>query len=368
MKVKKAVLGAILITILAITAQAARVGVVVTFPDGTTNTECVTIDENASAYEVLQQTSFAIGWSDDPNWGHGMCNINTVGCPTDNCYCTSDYWGFYIAKSDSSWKYSPVGFDAGDACWNGDWNSWDGHYCASDGDMLGFAYGPYGTKPESTSYASVCPKEAPGAMGHGGGLFNMTLIIPDELHKNTPIQVTLEDTKRNRTVKKAEIAAYDDAGGSARLYHGFTDANGQATFNISKTGEYTLEIRAQDYHTISRVLNILEETTTTTTKETTTSTTKEETTSTSTTKEATTTMLPHILAKSTTSPTTMETTTVGPSLGTTTQEETTTTVTDGNKLTGRVIDSGMQKTSNYPPIALFGLLTGLLLLYFVYPR
>ena len=133
MKTKKALIAALLALILAATAQAERIGVVVTFPDGTTHKECIETEDNASAYEIMQQTSLPLGWSYDSTWGHGMCSINSIGCPEDNCYCSSDYWGFYIGTG--SWHYSPVGFDAGD-CWNRDWNSWDGHYCARDGDLI----------------------------------------------------------------------------------------------------------------------------------------------------------------------------------------------------------------------------------------
>jgi hypothetical protein len=350
MDIKKAALGAILTAMLIATAQAVRVGVVVTFPDGNTYTQCISIAENASAYEIMRETAIPTGWSSDPMWGHGLCSINNTGCPEDNCYCTSDYWGFYISTS-GTWQYSPVGFDAGESCWNGDWNSWDGHYCAKEGQLIGFAYGPYGTKPKTSSFSSAC-QEGTGSLGNGGsGLFNMELNITKDIHKNSQIEIMVFDIKRNRTVRKAHVIVYDNNAGTKRLYDGLTNENGQTSFKINKTGEYNLEIRAHDYNNLNRIIDVLDETTTT--METTTT---QETTTTI--KTTTTTMLPHILIKT-------RTTT---SKATTTMETaaTSTTLEGDNKITGMAIalvngNGGLQ-------LMMFGLLAALSIAYLILRR
>ncbi|MBN2517582.1 MAG: hypothetical protein JXB14_01935 [Candidatus Altiarchaeota archaeon] len=139
----------------------ASVGVVVELPNGTVLTKCVDVANGKSAYDVLQKTRFAIGWGGPHSlYGHALCEIEGFGSePTpDGCAPPWDnYWGFQLALSGaSSWSYSPVGFDQG-GCWNRDFSSFDGHYCAMEGDVLGFAYGSFGTIPSFHSFRELCP-------------------------------------------------------------------------------------------------------------------------------------------------------------------------------------------------------------------
>jgi hypothetical protein len=143
--------------------NAADVGVVVEFPNGTVYTQCVEISDGESAYRLLRETELDIDWSGKGAWGRALCMINGVGDDVvgDGCDWGSDYWGFYLALDNgTSWDYSPVGFDMGD-CWNREFDSFSGHYCAQDGDMVGFAYGGFGTKPDFRKFTQVCrnPKE-----------------------------------------------------------------------------------------------------------------------------------------------------------------------------------------------------------------
>ncbi|MFH1506145.1 MAG: hypothetical protein ABIE94_04135 [archaeon] len=138
-------------------SYAANLGVVVEFPAGTIHQECISVPENTDGYEALQETSLDIGWSDDSLFGHALCNIEGVG---DNvvgtgCAWGSEYWGFFIANNND-WQYSPVGFDGPGNCWNNDVNSWDGHYCARQGDVIGLSYGSYGTEPTFFPYDEIC--------------------------------------------------------------------------------------------------------------------------------------------------------------------------------------------------------------------
>ena len=158
-KMKKKVLIILLVMILACSASAIRVGVVVSYSGSTEFTKCVSVSEGTDGYEVLQETGLDIEWNYyDALFGHSLCKIENTGCPSSNCYCGGDsYWGFMMKSSgESSWTYSPVGFDGGDSCWNGELTSWDGHYCAEADDLMGLAYGPFGTQPTNYEFTDIC--------------------------------------------------------------------------------------------------------------------------------------------------------------------------------------------------------------------
>jgi hypothetical protein len=136
-------------------AEAARVAIVVDLANQT-YTKCVTVSDNADAYKVIQQVNLNISWSPYGGaLGHGLCGINEIGCPSENCYCdASKYWGFYVKeKTGENWSYSQTGFDGGTSC--------SEHYCAQDGDMIGLAYGEYGTKPKEYMFNEICLQEEP---------------------------------------------------------------------------------------------------------------------------------------------------------------------------------------------------------------
>ncbi len=131
-------------------AMAARVAVVVKFPDQT-QTRCVTVLQDADAYQALQDADLNAAWSYyGQSLGHGLCGISGTGCPSTNCYCNpNEYWNFYAKQNQGDpWTYSSVGFDGGSSC--------SDHYCAVDGGMLGFGYGAYGTQPPAYSFNDVC--------------------------------------------------------------------------------------------------------------------------------------------------------------------------------------------------------------------
>lgn len=139
----------VLVILLVGNVDAVRVGVVVEFPDADVFTKCLSVDEDTNGYDVMQETGLDIGWSDPSEYGHAMCRIEDIGCPSSNCWCEyPSYWNFYIKSGDDSWSYSPVGFDGGESC--------SEHYCAKEEDVLGFAYGGYGTEPSDIPFADVC--------------------------------------------------------------------------------------------------------------------------------------------------------------------------------------------------------------------
>jgi len=92
--------------------------------------------------------------------------INGIGSDPagDACSDWSSYWAFSLSLDrDGGWTtHSPVGFTAG-SCWNRDYEtpSYDGHYCAQEGDVIGLHYTnefPSG-HPDFESFASLCEPE-----------------------------------------------------------------------------------------------------------------------------------------------------------------------------------------------------------------
>lgn len=143
----------------------ADIGLLVEFPNGTVYTECISVSEGANAYQIFKKTDLEMDWSDDGVWGRALCMIDGIGSSPagDGCADWSSYWSFSLAMDkDNSWTtHTPVGFTAG-GCWNRDYEtpSFDGHYCAKDGDVLGFEYTddfPSGY-PKFASFDEICPK------------------------------------------------------------------------------------------------------------------------------------------------------------------------------------------------------------------
>jgi hypothetical protein len=144
----------------------ADVGVIAEFPNGTVYSDCVKVSDGKNVYQILQETDLDAGWSDDGMWGRALCMINGVGSEPsgDACSDWSSYWAFSLSlDTDNDWTaHSPVGFTAG-SCWNRDHEtpSYDGHYCAKDGDVIGLHYTddfPSGY-PEFISFEALCAKE-----------------------------------------------------------------------------------------------------------------------------------------------------------------------------------------------------------------
>jgi hypothetical protein len=156
MQMKRLTYGLTLLCALLIAQQAyaSRVAVVIDMPDGPV-TRCVPAIENENGYLVLEDAEQNAVWSYyGQALGHGLCGINGIGCPASNCYCDpSAYWNYYVKEPGGDWEYSQTGFDGGSSC--------SEHYCASDGDMLGLAYGNYGSEPSGYSFEDVCC-EVPG--------------------------------------------------------------------------------------------------------------------------------------------------------------------------------------------------------------
>ncbi len=341
---KKGILIISLLTII-LSAQAVKIGLVVEFPDGETFTQCLNVQEETNGYDVLENTNLDLSWSYDSTWGHALCGINGIGCPAENCFCSSDYWGFYIREyGDSSWKYSPVGFDGGGIC--------EMHYCASHGDLLGFAYGPYGTKPTLYSFEEICPSQERRRRGS----YNVQ-IEPENPQEGDLVKITLIDNETSEGIKNAEIEIFAGTlGRSKTIFSGKTNRDGYLEFSLQEAGNYKLRVNTPGYNPpqFHSTLVIVEVTTTTPTTTTYPATTTSTTTITPTTSHTTTTVR---------SPEGTITPTTSTILATT---STTTTITLTNKelpITGEAV-----KFPSGESFILFGFLLLLLLCFFTFKK
>ncbi|MBN2015085.1 MAG: hypothetical protein JW778_07890 [Candidatus Altiarchaeota archaeon] len=139
----------VILFLVAASADAARVGVVVEFPNGGVFMKCVDVDGGENAYRVMQETELPITWTEHEN-GHSLCAILDTGCLDTGCVCKTKYWNFYV-NHGRGWTHSSVGLDGGPSC--------EEHYCARDRDMIGFTYDAYDKKPPGIGYREVCPEE-----------------------------------------------------------------------------------------------------------------------------------------------------------------------------------------------------------------
>jgi hypothetical protein len=97
----------LILIVLALTASAAfaqaggtkQVGLVVTFPDGTTHTEVVSVPADGSTLDALRAAKLTIATAESGQ-GTSLCKINETGCPADNCFCDAEhFWAYYHLKA-----------------------------------------------------------------------------------------------------------------------------------------------------------------------------------------------------------------------------------------------------------------------------
>ncbi len=91
------------VALLALTATAAfaqtggtkQVGLVVTFPDGSTKTEVVTVPATATAIDALRASKQTVVTAEGA-FGTSLCKINDTGCPAEDCFCDpAKFWAYY---------------------------------------------------------------------------------------------------------------------------------------------------------------------------------------------------------------------------------------------------------------------------------
>lgn len=111
-------------TVFAQSGSTKQVGLVVTFPDGVTHTEIVTVPTTATALDVLNAGKLSVV-SAESSFGPALCKINTTGCSADNCFCDEkNYWAYYHL-SGSTWAGAEEGI---------------GVYVPANGSVEGFAW------------------------------------------------------------------------------------------------------------------------------------------------------------------------------------------------------------------------------------
>ncbi len=327
--------GVIILMLISLGASAVRVGVVVEFPDGTVKTECVEVAPETDGYKVMQETSLVMAWSDGGMWGHGLCGIESVGCPANDCYCNSnEYWSFHFSDG-GGWDYMPVGWDAGDSCWDGDLTSFDGHYCAREGDLLGYAFGPWGSIPGDVEFSEVCPiverpKKERNLVFSGG-----KAPIPGKMMSistNDFMEFNVFDEKTGKIIEDVTVEVRNENLKWLKTIE--ADENGTLRINLDEVGEYRLLIMARGYpHKQATVLVTVEQTTTS-------SSTTSITLNVSSSSSSTTTVLSHFLAEEK-----LKTTTTSMTGDTTTTITQTTTIKKLGKVTGNVVASGSRNRS-----------------------
>ena len=109
----------LVVALLALTATAAfaqsggtkQVGLVVTFPDGATHTEVVTVPTTATAIDALRAASLNVVTTEG-SFGTSLCQVNETGCPADDCFCDPDKFWAYYHLNGSAWASAMEGVGA----------------------------------------------------------------------------------------------------------------------------------------------------------------------------------------------------------------------------------------------------------------
>jgi hypothetical protein len=124
----------LVLVLLALTASVAlaqsgatkQVGLVVSFPDGKTHTEIVTVPANATSLDALRAAQLTIATAEG-SFGTSLCKINATGCPADNCFCDVEHFWAYYHLANGAWagamegagSYVPVNRAVEGFAWSG---------------------------------------------------------------------------------------------------------------------------------------------------------------------------------------------------------------------------------------------------------
>lgn len=129
-----------------------QVGVVVTFPDGTTQTEVVTVPTAATALDALKATKLSVVTAEG-SFGPALCEINATGCPADNCFCDEKTYWAYFHLNGTAWASAQEGVGA---------------YVPADKAVEGFAWSGFDANfnptvvPPVHQFDQLLAKQAPG--------------------------------------------------------------------------------------------------------------------------------------------------------------------------------------------------------------
>ena len=246
------------------TVIADKAGLVVQFDNSTVIKKCIEFQSNASAFDVLMNSGLQVVTNDyGPGLGMALCKIRDVGCSADNCFCQSQYWGFYYATG-GSWEYAPVGISG---------------YNVNNGDVLGFRWGAYGDTPELHSFSEICSSST--SQGGGGIPTRYFAIAVDGNCSKKPFMINVKE-KMGGTIWEptafilsgnlGDIRSENGVGVKVLLhqtYSGkdtgfekiamlFTDKEGNTSFIPEKPGRYRLEFGREGFLGEEREIEINE--------------------------------------------------------------------------------------------------------------
>lgn len=139
-----------------------NVGIIIESKDGTIKTDCVNVPQETDGFEILEKSVFDILWSPSSAFGQLVCKIDGEGTEIRGNFCefSGEFWNFNILPDgQNEWLHSPVGHNGPGGCWNRNMESFGGHYCGMDKDVLGYKLdsGSDG-EPKLKTYADICEK------------------------------------------------------------------------------------------------------------------------------------------------------------------------------------------------------------------
>ncbi len=129
-----------------------QVGLVVTFPDGVTHTEVVTVPATATALDALKAAKLNVVTAES-SFGPALCKINDTGCPVDNCFCDEKTYWAYFHLSGAAWAGAQEGV---------------GVYVPADKAVEGFAWSGFDAnfnptiQPPVYQFDQLLAKQTPG--------------------------------------------------------------------------------------------------------------------------------------------------------------------------------------------------------------
>ncbi len=127
-----------------------QVALIVTFADGKTHTEVVSVPSKATTLDALRAAKLSIATSDTAQ-GTSLCKINDTGCPADNCFCDAKHFWAYYHLNGNAWTAAAEGA---------------GTYVPADRAVEGFAWSDFdaqfnpNVKPPASTFEQVASVQA----------------------------------------------------------------------------------------------------------------------------------------------------------------------------------------------------------------
>ncbi len=144
-----------------------QVGLVVTFADGKTSTQVVTVPKGASALDALQASKLAVVTAQSAQ-GPSLCKINDTGCPTDNCFCDQEHFWAYYHLNGNAWAAATEGA---------------GVYVPANGAVEGFAWSGFDanfnptTQPPVSTFDQLAATQQPASGLQPGVVIAAVLVV-----------------------------------------------------------------------------------------------------------------------------------------------------------------------------------------------